>query len=106
MIDMRSLYSNAMIAVASVVAASGLVAFADPANADVPAVPQVAVQIADLDLASPHGRVTAERRIYAAVDQVCDQNGDDGDPLGPYAQCREQAITRAKAALGTKIASR
>lgn len=33
--------------------------------------PSVRVEISDLDLSTPHGRQRLERRIAAAIDQVC-----------------------------------
>jgi UrcA family protein len=104
MMNMRTRLNTAVIAVASVVSAAGLVTFANPANADVPAiVSHVAIQTADLDLGSPAGRATAERRIHDAADRVC---GSEADALGPTALCRDKAIRDADQSLAAMTAAR
>jgi UrcA family protein len=101
---MRSFLNNTAVAIASLVAASGIVAFADPANASAPDsdIPHVVVQIGDLDLGSTAGRSTAERRIRNAAEQVC---AFDGNPMSPSSRCREKAIEGATQALDARIAA-
>lgn len=101
---MRSLLTNTLFAVASAVVASGIVAFADPALANVgdTAPQKVAVQTSDLNLHTDAGRDVARRRIRAAADRVCI---DYDAARFPTFQCREKAITAAEHALDAKFAS-
>lgn len=101
---MRSFLSNTAVAIASLVAASGIVAFADPANASAPTsdLPHVVVRIDDLNLGSSAGRSTAARRIHSAADKVC---GFDGNMLSPSGQCRQKAIEGATQALDEQVAA-
>jgi UrcA family protein len=101
---MRRFLSNTAVAIASLAAASAIVAFADPANASAPAndVPLVLVHIDDLNLNSAAGRSTAKRRIHSAADQIC---GFDGPALSPNGLCRQKAIEGATQALDARIAS-
>lgn len=102
---MRSFLTNAAFCLASAVLTSGIVAFSDPAVANVPNhdVAGVAVSTHDLDLHSIAGRSTAERRIRFAARSVC-----DGELFAPIeaSQCRTQAIKDADRALQAEIAAR
>lgn len=99
---MQTLLIKSVAAVASLLLTAGVVAFAEPASADV-AAPRTVVQIADLNLASAAGKATADRRIQAAAAQVC---GTDGSAMSPAGQCRADAITRARQALQIQLAQR
>jgi UrcA family protein len=101
---MRSFLSNTAVAIASLVAASGLVAFADPANASAPEndIPHVVVRIDDLNLGSAAGRSTAQRRIRNAADQVC---ASDGNPMSASSRCRDKAIEGATEMLDAQVAA-
>lgn len=101
---MRHFLSNTAVAIASLVAASAIVAFADPANASAPAsdLPRVVVRIDDLNLGSTAGRSAATLRIHHAADQVC---GFDGNMLSPSGRCRQKAIEGATQALDARIAA-
>jgi UrcA family protein len=101
---MRNLLTNTACAVASVALTTGIVAFADPANASIvaiDAVPSVVVQTSDLDLRSDAGQAAAHRRVRRAVDRVC---GADGRDLG-QAACRAQALETATRALDIRTAA-
>jgi UrcA family protein len=78
---------------------AGLVAFANPANAAAPATDRLqrAVAIADLDLASPAGRATADRRIRAAADAVC----EEGSPAATQ-RCFDRVVADAHQAMAER----
>lgn len=102
---MRTLLHNAGFALASMVMTLGAVVSAAPAHASVaqPDVPSVSVQVGDLNLDSPAGRATAERRIHAAADQVC--NTASYSPSLSL-RCRNEAIAGATRTLQTRVAAR
>lgn len=88
---MTDLPARIACAAASGLFAAGLVAFAAPAHArsvPVDTVPQRIVASADLNLASPAGRATLERRVSAAASSVCSE-------ATVPTQCRRDAMSRA-----------
>lgn len=99
---MSTLLNRAVTAFASFGITTAIVAFANPAHADVAvAAPQVKVQVADLNLASLAGQTTAMRRIRAAADQVC---ASDNGRLTAQPNCRDQAIAEAARELHDRTA--
>lgn len=59
---------------------------------------RAAVSYADLDLASPAGRATLERRVERAVDRVCPARPlpSELDKRATYNTCRKAALTGAR----------
>jgi len=77
-------------------------AFAD----DKPAPPTARVATADLDLSSPAGRKTLDRRLRIAIDQVC-AAADAAPRTGilPNDRCRSVARTSARRQRDVLVAS-
>jgi UrcA family protein len=96
--DMRSLFSKTVVAIASIALSAGTMSLAVPAYAQVGEgdLPRAVVRIADLNLQSPAGQLTAERRIRRAVDRVC--RTDVGHDLSS-GECRRKASDAARRAI-------
>lgn len=96
---MSSIVASALRVTASLWLAGGLVAFADPAlaSAGLETPRQAQVVVADLNLASPAGHATAERRIRAAAASVCATEEFTADTT-----CMDRAISGARQALDAR----
>ena len=100
---MRSFWNTVISATASVVLTAGIVAYADPALADVPTGgAQVKVAFDRGAIMTVAGHAALERRIRMAASTVC-ESGATGDHIAE-ATCRETAVIHAEAALADQLA--
>lgn len=97
---------NPILIAALAFAATGAAMLATPASAQPPAGATVAVSYADLDLTTPAGIRTLDRRILSAVRQACGPTSDF-DPAGRnlVEACRSDALERLSAQRETAIAA-
>lgn len=83
----------------AMLAAAAAVAAGTPAAATDTATRTVKVRYADLDLSTRAGRATLDRRIDAALEQVCGS-------LGPTVNNEERVIATCRTEAAARIASR
>lgn len=87
-------------ALALIVSGTALLAVAGPAKAE-PARAAL-VQVSDLDLGTPSGRMTAEARIRSAARRVCDAGAPDLSARTMEKLCISNAMAGARIALAAR----
>lgn len=99
---MSPFFTRTLFAGASVALTLAMVTASAPASATALSSQyhQTSVQFSDLDLASPAGQKTLERRLNAAAELVCPVEDRFVDM-----QCRAVAVERARAEIARKTAS-
>jgi UrcA family protein len=64
------------------------------------------VQIADLNLATTHGKKTLARRTASAVDKVCPVRGSIAGPRGGYATARRECAQTVHSSVEKQLVER
>lgn len=87
---MQTLKTRSIAGIASLAATAATIAFAAPVRAETVSIP---VSYADLDLSTPEGARTLDRRVARAADKICGQSVT-GDRFRP-ARCRAEVLNSA-----------
>jgi UrcA family protein len=92
----ESTAARAVIGTVGTALCAGLCLFAATAPANAETVRTATVAYADLNLASPAGRATLNRRIDAAARQVCANNDHGPDAALDEMRCVHHAVSAAR----------